>query len=365
MDMKVRFCYVGHGAMAYIQVYDRTGHVTAHLLVDAGSTDDKTDGSLRERNLDFVSEEISSYPAPMYVFITHFHEDHYNLLNQLNIPKDMTGHLYVGSIRGENEFDDPENELRIFWNLHSRMRRVIIPQTTIPMELLTLDNVQVYCLWNNYFTRLTDQMVCRKYQRACTGDSHRNENGAAFALICDGDAVVFSGDMTGRNFRELLGNSWFQADVKKHLDGRTVYMTVPHHGSLHTLTEPEWYPLLSLNKWSGFFDTSRLRMIIQNVFQRPEKMYISAGEEDRFNHPNDVAALAYDSGGDKRRAFLTQYPASHEVGSTNYQTNYNYDVKFTYPWGRPATTSWGTLRISKGNTVSLLCTPEGYEELIF
>ena len=359
MDMKVRFCYVGHGAMNYIQVYDRTGHVTAHLLVDAGSTDDKTDGSLRERNLDFVSEEISSYPAPVYVFITHFHEDHYNLLDQLHIPWNVTGGLYVGSIQRECEFDDPENKLRMFWNTHERMNRRILERITTHKKLLTLGNVQIYCLWNNYFTDITDPALHTRFPRANRGTLYRNRNGAAFAFLCGQDAVVFSGDMTGANFWALFEGS-LSADVTSLLNGYTVWMTVPHHGSLHTLSEPVLSPLLSLNLGTLFYAAEKLIDVMQNVFQNPVRMYISAGYRDRHSHPNYVASIAYDLSGNSVGRNCSRFEVYK--GITNIRESDH--VQFEGENGREFLT-WGVLEITESSTFSLLGLDGGYEELIF
>lgn len=359
MGMKVWLCYVGHGAMNYVQVYDEANQVIAQFLVDAGCTDDKTNGELCHNNLEFVSNEIKRIGENLYVFITHFHEDHYNLLNQLDIPYNMTGKLCVGSIQWEYEFNDPENELAMFWNLHDKMEREILEQVTAPEELFNEGNVQVYCLWNNYFTYITDPALHDRFPRANTGTFYRNRNGAAFAFLCNHQAVVFSGDMTGANFWTLFQGG-LSEQVATLLNGYAIYMTVPHHGSLNTLLEPIMSPLLSLDLRTFFYSAEKLGWVMSNIFQNPRRMYISAGHRDRHSHPNYVASIAYDLSGNSAGRVDTCFEAYKGITSIQEPDH----ILFEGEYERDSMT-WGCLTIERSNTFSLLTLDGGREELTF
>lgn len=365
MGMYVRFCYVGHGAMNYIQIYDDSNEVLGHVLVDAGSTDDKTDHTFLNQNLNYIQQEIAKNTAPVIILITHLHEDHYNLL--WNLKSTIIGrieYLCIGSTQSiDNDLSDPENILKILWNLQAESKRIVLEQITAPVEMFTLGDVQVYCLWNNYFTKITSTMADYKYVYARRGDDYRNENGAAFAFLCKDKAVVFSGDMTGDNFRQLQRGSTLEKQIRKVLGQKLVYMTVPHHGSLHSLQKTEWRRWLLLNRKTCYFNVSVISNIIKKVFQSPIKMYISAGKMDKFGHPNHVAAMAYNEGGCLLVAKRSEYEASRETTGRTIDTVRQYKFEDCYSAGNDII--WGILSTDLSNTFSLLCAPNGYEELKF
>lgn len=369
MGMYVRFCYVGHGAMNYIQIYDESNQnqVLGHFLVDAGSTDDKTDHTFLNQNLNYIKQEIGKNTAPVIILITHIHEDHYCLLRDLTETiKDRIECLCIGSVQSiDRDLSDPENILKRLWNLQDESKRIVLGQITAPVEMFTLGDVQVYCLWNNYFTNITTKMVDYKCLYNRSGDTNRNENGAAFAFLCKSGAVVFSGDMTGDNFRQLQGGSILEKQIRKVLGQKLVYMTVPHHGSLHSLQKTEWQRWLLFNRKTGYFNVSVITNIIKKVFRSPIKMYISAGKMDKFGHPNQVAAMAYNEGGCLLVTERSEYEASRETkeGGIIINTVRQYEVKDCYSVGDKLI--WGILSTDLSNTFSLLYAPNGYKELKF
>lgn len=361
--MKISFCYVGHGAMNYIEIYEG-GKVISRFLVDAGSTADKSQTSNFNNNLEYIEKQICNSELPLMILITHLHQDHYNLLNRLHIPGTMTGWIYVGSIPSTWMLG-PQDDLEMFRLLHKKMEFKTLTRISPPQEIkhpgLSLGNVSVYCLWNNYFRQLLPRNFGLTF---CSGNY--NSNGAAFAFICGSTAVIFSGDMTGENFQSLSTKGKLATHVKKLLNCHQVYMTVPHHGSLHTLQKPDNKPFVSWNPNTQFFDTTQLQNVMTATFQCPLEMYISADKFDQFGHPDCMAALAYDNAGNKTYAFPASYEASLENG---YPDPSNPPmVRFEQFPDSPDNLllkdyRFGTLNIEKGNTVSLLGVKEGRIEL--
>lgn len=365
MGMRVRFCYVGHGAMNYIQIYDNSNQnqVLGHVLVDAGSTDDKTDHTFLNQNLNYIKQEIAQHTAPVYVFITHFHADHYNLLNKLKIPKDSEGGMYIGSMQYMDDLigEGPENKLYQFWLLHESMEREILYQTLIPVKMMEIGDVKIYCLWNNYCTNITGAAIKNTFFSASFGKLCRNRNGAAFAFCCGDNAVIFPGDMTGANFMALFLQDDLYMHMKLLLNSYKIWMTVPHHGSSHTLAlEPFFDPLVCIDLKTLSYDFDRLLWVMTDVFQGPIRMYISAGCRDKFFHPDYTAAIAYDRCGNISSCLETHFEAYKAI--YDIDEKYKYGVSYESLSNREKNT-WMNVYINNGSTLSLAASQNGYETL--
>lgn len=365
MGMNIKFFYVGHGAMNYLQILDAWGNVVSHFLVDAGSSDDKTDGTVLENNLALVRTEISNHlMAPLVILITHFHDDHYNLLNSLQIPDSSEYWLCVGSLTDEWDIlNEPQNPLAMFWNLHPNMNKEILGRLEVPTPFqapnVPLGDVEVYYLWNNYFTDITEEAIHEVFPHASRGSFHRNRNGTAVAFLCNGKVVVFTGDMTGANFWALLLEDNFRKAIQQLFDGHTVWMTVPHHGSLHTLSEPLQHPLISLDLSTLYYCTECLQAALTEVFPCAHRLYISAGVRDRYNHPNYTAAIAYDRCGLLGSGSDNAFEVYKGLGTIPEPD----DVCFEPEDENREAWTWGRLAILESNIFSIAEEPGGFIDL--
>lgn len=361
MQMNVKFFYVGHGAMNYVQIFNNKGAVISHFLIDAGSTDDKyNQGEVQNQNLGLLQTLIlTNMDSPLVIIITHLHKDHYNLLNELNIPDISNFYLLVGSVIDESYFlSDSEDELACFWNLHRQMNKQVVSYIGQPTEWseVELGDVKLYLLWNNYFLNMASKQGNRFCGKATT--SEYNSNGLAVAFLTDKHAVIFSGDMTGKNFDAIWSNIDLRKNLYDLLGTRIKLMTVPHHGSLHTLLEPSGNPVISLKRYpTMYYNTQRLKEIITNVFGKVQKMYISAGLRDRFCHPDYAAVAGYSKVG------YGLLPASFEVYKQDYDVDIKTNLKFTPIDPYRQTNTWGTLEIQKSNISSILGEEGGYVDV--
>ncbi len=357
--INAKFFYVGHGAMNYIQIFDDVNAVVCQILIDAGCNDDKTNGEKRERNIAFVKEQlVDNKTVPTLVLLTHFHDDHYNLLTSLITGGIEDVWLLVGSLTDMLFMNDPENEVTQLFNLLGENRRMILPRIESPVPLLSTlgipvqlpDGIDLYCLWNTYFAEITQETIGDIVPRPSLGQGYVNRNGAAFALCHEENALLFLGDMTGANFWALLLEDHLRTSIQTIFSNLKIWMTVPHHGSMHTLSmEPLLHPFVSLNLPTFHYNIERLQSALTNVFSRPCGMYISAGYSDKFCHPSCLASIAYDCCGNGDASQGDAHFLVHKELFFNLDVNLPGQVEFE-AWEEGKNNGWGNLHIEGGNT---------------
>lgn len=360
--MKVYYLYVGHGAMSYLQISNKQS-VVSHFLIDAGSNDDKTNGECRRNNIELVKNEIArNLNAPLVILMTHFHDDHYNLLTKLRIPDSGQNVFLAGSLTREEDFSlEPDSVFFRFWYGHPNMNKILLGRIEAPIPLsfdhIDMNGAKLYCLWNNYFTEITMASIAQVTPNAKTGQLYVNRNGAAFAFLYGEYAFVYAGDMTGANFFAMLLEDGLRQGIQGLLQGKYVYMTVPHHGSLNTLMmEPFPHPFVTYNLRTKYYDLERLYSAMTEVFQSPYRMYISAGVHDKFEHPNYVSVIAFDGCGMPESGGDTSFPVYKGLFPIETPDYMDYESENESNYG------WGWMYISNSNTFSLVS--EGYGRIV-
>ena len=357
--INAKFFYVGHGAMNYIQIFDDANAIVCQILIDAGCNDDKTDGSKRESNVAFVKEQLvdNKYVSTV-ILLTHFHDDHYNLLTSLITRELENVWLLVGSLTDMLFMNNPENDVAQLFHILEENRRMILPRIESPVRILSKmripvqlpDGIDFYCLWNNYFADITTETIEDIVPRPSLGQSYVNRNGAAFALCLGDNALLFLGDMTGANFWALLLEDHLRTSIQTIFGNLKIWMTVPHHGSMHTLSlEPMLHPFISLNLATFHYNIERLQSALTEVFSRPCGMYVSTGYIDKFCHPNCIASIAYDSCGNGDYSQEDVHFLAHKELFSNLDVNLPEQVTFE-AWEEGKNYGWGNLHIVGGNT---------------
>lgn len=270
--------YSGHGAMNYIEVMDDTGQVVSKIIVDAGCTDDqheKVERYFEEfKNRLFYTEKN----APVFIFITHYHEDHFNFLD--NIYKWMVGddkpeiHVIFGSVADwQLRNGDPNSFLMEVYNLRDTIGTVDIPGRRLCSLISQVENIELYMLWN---------CLCPI--------GGWNDNSAAF-LVRDTYrhvAFVFLGDMTGNTFLALLSKEEILSEMKELLDGYGKIITVPHHGSIKTLLDGNFVQITQ-----DGIDMTPLVDAMECLSLDGGVYFISNGILDKFNHPDYMTAMTF------------------------------------------------------------------------
>lgn len=357
--INAKFFYVGHGAMNYIQIFDDANAVVCQILIDAGSNDDKTDRSKKNSNIAFVQEQlVGNKTVPTIVLLTHFHDDHYNLLTSLIKQEIQDVWMLVGSLTDMIFMNNPENQVAQLFNILDENRRMILPRIESPVHILSEtgipvqlpDGIDFYCLWNNYFAEITKQTIEDIVPLPSLGQGYVNRNGAAFALCLGDNALLFLGDMTGANFFALLLEDNLRTSIHEIFFDLKIWMTVPHHGSMHTLSmEPFLHPFISLNLPTFHYNIEHLQSALTEVFSRPYGMYVSAGYRDKFGHPSCLASIAYDCCGNGDASQGDADFLVHKELFVNLDVNLPDQIEFE-AWEEGKNYGWGNLHIEGGNT---------------
>ena len=287
--------HVGHGAMHYLKVKNDEGEVEKKILIDAGSNQD--DG-INMFSPQTVFDDIYNSKQEQCIFcLTHLHADHYayfNIIIKKLFKRNrlcVVDRFYVGSVKsqaaifeminnnpGASEHDeflcgiDLLNELITILDT-----KVVFMDTvsTIPKpEWVSEDgDVELHVLFNCLFN----------------DDVHwLNANSANYLLRKKTNKRAFwvTGDITGRTFDHLWRDGELQSKISYLVEGYNVTLTVPHHGSLHTMLESDFIKKGNSNPHKWFLLCFMLGL-------RNYSLILNSCFGDRYGHPSGIALGIY------------------------------------------------------------------------
>jgi len=127
-----------------------------------------------------------------------------------------------------------------------------------------------------------------------------NQNSANFALIARGaeagnmEGIWFTGDSTGLTFLRFMQNADLCEAVSRLFRGcNPLFMTVPHHGSIHTLCEFGFAAPESQSVYGISYTSPNLEILLGKKIGFSPSFILSAGAQDRFQHPSGQAMKIY------------------------------------------------------------------------
>lgn len=287
--------YVGHGAMNYFRVFDDEGYLEKKILIDAGSNCDLSGTKEATKRFHLLREEIMDSEEDQCIFcLTHPHDDHFSYLveylNMLRLKEctEIIDKFYVGGdpelldwdtffLLDLDDYGDVVSLWRNVTELYNDDRAVVLPHFATPRLLWQSSdaNVKLYALYNDLIH-----------------SSDTNDHSASFVVKNEEskNMVWVTGDSTGSVFNYYLDHDQYTSSIANILaGGNEVYITAPHHGSIHSLDEAKFVRdedgYLTSAKWeflcSGYFGVTKYRLILGSC------------PWDKYNHPNGMALCIF------------------------------------------------------------------------
>lgn len=293
--------YAGHGGLYYTEVKDNAGTTILHLVVDAGTKPRIYDAAQLDRNLDSIAVNVKDFPADVVVCLTHPHLDHYSHIDDLlvKIGQLVTVGLKVFLTMDPGDFNVMSNPYACqkavsemckplnSMTRHNQVFRNLMKHFPNSLYFLASYHAGVECLWHS--TTL-DAKLYRLF--TWLDDSiEKNRNGTLFALKLDRSLIWFTGDITGENMRWVIEED--AADqVRKDIASLTdqtdnVAITVPHHGSVHSLEQGCFiYADPTKGEDSPFTVESLGKFLALLTGGNFSSAFVSADFMDEYGHPD-------------------------------------------------------------------------------
>lgn len=291
--------YVGHGSMYYVEVRNDASETVLHLIVDAGTNPRAANPAMVMSNLGSIVARIASRPAQVIVCLTHFHLDHYSHMAHL-----LDGIASLGPAVPYLIYLTASPKcfnLRSAGWRHSLFEELYDPLGSMSEEVVFRDivmrhgkNLRLLDAYQNGLENLWAFPPAISLDRLFSWTdvtNDENRNGTLFALRVDGSLIWFTGDITGTTMEWLIGNDILpQAgrDIRELVNGaQNIAMTVPHHGSIHTLEESYFIyadPLLKKHSPLTTEDFNKFFKLLCG--DRFNHAFVSADFEDRYKHPD-------------------------------------------------------------------------------
>lgn len=275
--------YVGHGSMFYAKVYDRDRKLEMQILVDAGSTSDAT-GWEADANKERVIEEIMENNVPLIVCLTHLHRDHYSFLTDLfkKINREERWDMLAAFIVGSMHRGIDTDELIRYSGEFQQLAYLVSGQKEDAWWPLDIVDEETD-LW---ISKEGDVRLSVLFNCLC-GYGDENDNSAVFCLrhLESSNLVIFTGDITGATLQRIDECSAYKEALRKGLARYFVYMTIPHHGSIHTL-EKEYF-VMNRNRYGGnIYTTKNLNNFFRAIGFKKGGLLLSSGVLDLHGHPD-------------------------------------------------------------------------------
>lgn len=275
--------YVGHGAMFYAEIFNNSNELEMKLLVDAGSNSDVTE-VVAEQSEKEVIGRIMDNSASLIVCITHLHTDHYSyirdLFYELNAAEqfEMLEAFYVGSMR----FGSEEVNLFQYADVFRNIAFLLLDQNKQAWRHLGVIEEETE-LWHS----ADGEVRLTVLFNLLTGGGDENDNSAVFCLKHERvkQMVMFTGDITGWTLSNICFCKYYRDAFIKAVKSYSVWMTVPHHGSIHTL-EKCGFIFWGEVRRDKLYISEQLDYLFYQAGLMAMGFFISAGMQDEFGHPD-------------------------------------------------------------------------------
>lgn len=263
-----RYFYVGHGSMNLLDIR-KDNQTVCMMLIDAGTRPRVPEPPEELLFYDMIQNSISTVSVqlkqaleadvPVYVFVTHHHIDHFNFLtNQLRTFVEAAYAIYIPCPPSDDAWGPEDRELFLMaQQMQMDGKNVVFIQDVlqagredrmleIPLPDILEDSVQM-CCWTPY--------------AGSEGLREPNSVGTIYGIRMkeEHNAMLFTGDMDATMMCAIQRNSCVQISIRNFFeripDSPPHIITVPHHGSYHSLVQESgmvgW--TLSLNEIKELF----------------------------------------------------------------------------------------------------------------
>ncbi len=284
-------CYVGHGALNRIDIIDDDNQVEHTIIIDAGSNEDKFILNGFDTRAKVAGQELIKYikqcgDKSVTMCLTHIHDDHYSFFLDLLQDDDAREKIecfYIGSV-----CEKPDEINSKFWQA--------IISSNLNFDILEEYNYykgkynQPRPLWTDSENEFELWLL---FNCLCTNDGNNvNQNSANYLFKTPSSATWFTGDSTGWTFSVLLNNKHLCEGIKDIIHQCCkINITVPHHGSSHSLAENDFIFIpgdgkadVELNDWNELC----IAIGIEKY-----NIIASFGIEDSNGHPSGYAMFIY------------------------------------------------------------------------
>lgn len=277
--------YVGHGAMNYIEIYDNNGDVDSVIIIDAGSNEDTlisssgvTNGN---SNLKTLNETLSQYDEsiPVIICVTHTDEDHYSYIESIisNLEeqrgKNVNFVIYIGSITEDKlmAWQGDSGPRFKFKNVAMKYKSVVffLEKSSRPRILQRFENISLWTMCN----------------RAGGNGKDVNSDSAVYCLLNETTAFLFMGDITGATMKNIINQGSEGWKLKLH--DKEIVMTVPHHGSMHSMSADKFVEDCTQD------DCQNWKTFRENIGLNEYSVVVSYGYNDSNKHPDGAALYFY------------------------------------------------------------------------
>lgn len=272
--------YSGHGAMHFVEVGDGNT-LEKIILIDAGKTSDGT-GEAADASAGEVLKRLC-HPAAacgIIVCVTHMHADHYSyiagMLKRLRERglSDRVEKVYFGS-QGWDVFrtEGDAKTIKYWLDDWGQAGRAEF------LNPVTSETV----LWSSPDGRRSLSVLLNRI--IDSGDENAR---SAVYFVKDSDykqGILFTGDISGVTMELVRTSPAICGALKTALQGYYLYMTIPHHGSIHSLEEGNFAVDIIPNLGKRYTDV-RIRDLLNKIGVTSFDMMISSGVDDEHGHPD-------------------------------------------------------------------------------
>lgn len=230
--------FVGQGSMnlVFVEEVNTFGRksIPVAALIDAGSKDGEETYSGISKNLEEVINILKTADQP-HILLTHYHDDHYKFITSTILPA-----LYDSyKLAGKKVFIYGPGLFRVeggYANYVFLPNSIGIKTGNYLKEIIEPIGVFKNTINQVITTATIEGAFTLRIMTGCFGDeSDENTYGVTYLAkdIAKNRTFVFTGDITGETFTRLKSQDL--TAIKDLIGSSDVYVTVPHHGSLHTL----------------------------------------------------------------------------------------------------------------------------------
>ena len=291
LEVRLHSLYAGHGNFYHIEMQAEDGDAR-HIIVDAGSLQQKGDPVRIRQNIDEVVGKLveSGMEESVILCTTHMDYDHISFIKTIydkvcSVDPRIIDRVIVTMPPAMDVLERTAETLDCKGDLTATANALLdLAETLIIDELIDEPEVifdipgidvvfGVLCSWLCVSTRIDT-----------------NSNTSVFYLRCaspEVSIVWFMGDATGGTMTSMLERDNIRRSVANLTNGaHEVYMTTPHHGSIHSLIEDNFISDrtdregISRKNLEGFLDFMHQGHYIYGL-------YVNADFNDRFLHPDD------------------------------------------------------------------------------
>lgn len=289
LTVTVHSLYAGHGNFYHIELTNSEGQ-HRHIIVDAGTMPRRHDPNKIQENIDQLLAEITTNAEAASVILctTHMDIDHILFMRLLYESICQVNPAIISTVAvtlkpGVEIERSTQTTLTAFGEFGAE-----------ESQLLSIPNVSIIDLGVECpFDIVSDPDLDFEFSLLATwlcypGNTEVNANSSLFFLRCGTSITWFLGDATGETMHRILEETATIGETIAHLsrDTNKVFVTTPHHGSIHSLNEASF--LSDLPDGQGI-NPANFKAFLGTLYQGGgiSGLFVNADFDDEFSHPDD------------------------------------------------------------------------------